>query len=95
MSVLFGKQTNDGAVLLTVLAAPRASKTEIAGVLGDALKIRVQAPPVDGKANLALRGFLAETFSVPIRAVELVSGETSKRKVFRIGGITLDDLAKL
>jgi TIGR00251 family protein len=83
----FIKETGDGDVLLTVQAAPRAAKTEICGVHGDAVKIRVKAPPVDGKANQALREFIAELLGVSLRAVELVSGETSKRKIFRISGV--------
>lgn len=80
----FIKETGDGAVLLIVQAAPRAAKSEICGVHGDAIKIRVKAPPVDGKANQALREFIAELLGIPLRSVELVSGDTSKRKIFRI-----------
>lgn len=51
---------------------------------GDALKVRVASPPVEGKANEALRRFLAETFGVPLRNVTLVRGETGRRKTLRI-----------
>jgi len=66
---------------------PRASKTELAGIHGDALKIRLSAPPVDGAANDALVEFLAETFAVPRRNVRLVSGESSRSKIVEIEGI--------
>lgn len=71
-------------LLLTVHAQPRASRDEIAGLHGDALKIRITAPPVDGKANAHLQKFLAESFGVPHAQVELVQGETGRRKQFRI-----------
>ena len=81
-----------GAVLLTVQIVPRASKSEVVGIHGDALKIRIQAPPVDGKANLALREFVAEKLGVAMSAVSLVSGETSRRKVLKIVGVTMEKI---
>ena len=69
---------------LTLHVQPGASRTEVAGTHGDALKVRLAAPPVDGKANAELLRFLAETFGVPRRNVTLVRGETSRRKVLRI-----------
>jgi uncharacterized protein len=81
-----------GGVTLAVRAQPGAKKTAIAGVYGDGdaaqLKIAVQAPPVEGRANEALIAFLAETFGVPKRSVDLVSGELSRSKVFLIRGIS-------
>jgi uncharacterized protein len=55
------------------------------------LKIAVQAPPVEGRANEALVAFLAEAFKIPKKSVEIVSGELSRSKVFRLRGITLQD----
>jgi uncharacterized protein (TIGR00251 family) len=72
------------ALVLTIHAQPGAKRTEVAGVHGDALRIRLAAPPVDGKANAELARFLAEAFGVPRRAVTLVRGETSRQKVVRI-----------
>ena len=69
---------------LTVHIVPRASKTEIVGMHGDALKIRLAAPPVDGKANQALIAFLAAQYNVPVRSIAIVSGETSRRKIIEI-----------
>ena len=75
-----------GGVTLAIRAQPGAKKTAILGVYGEGdaaqLKIAVQAPPVEGRANEALIAFLTETFGIPKRAVELVSGETSRSKVF-------------
>lgn len=82
-----------GGVTLAVRAQPGARKTAIAGVYGEGdaaqLKIAVQAPPVEGRANAALIEFLAETFRVPRRSVELVSGEISRSKVFLVRGVSL------
>ena len=72
------------ALVLTLHVQPGARRTEVAGVHGDALKVRLAAPPVEGKANLALLRFLAEAFGVPPRAVTLVRGETSRQKTVRI-----------
>ena len=77
-----------GGVQVSVRVVPRASKTELAGVLGAALKIRLQAPPVDGKANLALREFLAERLGVRVRDVTLVTGLTGRDKRVEILGVT-------
>ena len=77
-------QAADGSVVLALHIQPGAKKKEIAGLHGDALKIRLAAPPVDGKANAALIAFLAKACGVPRAAVELVSGETSRSKRVRI-----------
>lgn len=66
--------------ILTLHIQPGAKKTEIVGEHGEALKIRLAAPPVDGKANEALLAFLAETLGLPKRDVSLLSGQSSRRK---------------
>jgi uncharacterized protein (TIGR00251 family) len=75
-----------GGVTLAVRAQPGAKKTAITGVYGEGdaaqLKVAVQAPPVEGRANEALIGFLAKTFEIPKRSVELVRGELPRSKVF-------------
>jgi uncharacterized protein (TIGR00251 family) len=80
-------------VSLAVRAQPGAKKTTIGGVYGEGrsaqLKIAVHAPPLEGRANLALIAFLAESFAVPKNAVELLSGESSRSKVFLLRGVTL------
>lgn len=81
-----------GGVTLAVRAQPGAKKTAIVGVYGEGdaaqLKIAVQAPPVEGRANVTLIAFLAEMFGVPRRSVELVSGESSRSKVFLLRGVS-------
>ncbi len=71
-------------LLLTMRVQPGAKRTEVVGTHGDALRIRLAAPPVDGKANEALITFLAEAFGVPVRNVSLVSGRASRNKRVRI-----------
>lgn len=77
----------DGSFVLSLHIQPGAKKTEIAGLHGEALKIRLAAPPVDGKANAALIAFLAKTCGVPKSAVELVSGDSSRTKRVRLTGV--------
>lgn len=79
-------QAADGSVVLALHIQPGAKKTELAGLHGEALKIRLAAPPVDGKANAALLAFLAKACGVSKSAVELVSGETSRSKRVRVRG---------
>lgn len=71
-------------LLLTLRIQPRASRDEIVGPHGDTLKVRITAPPVDGKANQHLLRFLAEVFDVPQASVELITGETGREKRIRI-----------
>jgi uncharacterized protein (TIGR00251 family) len=75
---------------LPVKVIPNAPRNEVVGWLGDALKIKIHAPPVEGRANEALCEFLAATLAVPRRAVTLVRGDTSRRKSVRVDGLTLD-----
>ncbi len=74
----------DGRITLTLHIQPGAKKTEFAGLHGEALKIRLAAPPVDGMANEALVKFLAEMLGLPKSAVSLKSGQRSRRKVLEI-----------
>ena len=85
------KSTSGGAVL-TIRVVPRASKNSIDGPLGDALKIRLQSPPVDGKANKELVRFLADVLDVSASQVSILSGETGRSKRVRITGISEADL---
>lgn len=71
-------------LILDVHVQPRASRDEITGYHGERLKIRIKAPPVDGKANQYLIGFMADVFGVPKRNVELVAGETGRDKRLKI-----------
>jgi uncharacterized protein (TIGR00251 family) len=76
-------------IVLTIHAQPGAKRSEVAGLHGDALKIRLAAPPVEGKANEALRRFIAERFAVPQRNVELLRGAQSRHKMVKITGSTV------
>ena len=75
---------------LKVKAVPGASRSEIVGRLGEALKIRVAAPPEGGKANREILELLAERLGLPAAAVSLVSGGTSPAKVVELRGITAE-----
>jgi len=79
----FCREQEDG-VVVALHVQPGAKRTEVAGAHGDAVKIRLAAPPVDGKANAELRRFLAAEFGVPLAHVTLVRGEASRRKTVRI-----------
>ena len=71
---------------------PRARKSEFAGFRDDVLVIRLAAPPVDGAANDALIEFLSDTFQIPRRAVQILSGERARQKRIAIAGITLEQI---
>ncbi len=73
-------------LILDLHVQPRAAKDEIVGYHGDRLKVRITAPPVDGRANQHLIAFLAAVFQVPKRDVELLSGESGRNKRVRIQG---------
>jgi len=77
-----------GPVRLTLHIQPRARTTELAGPHGDAIKIRLQAPPVDDAANRELVDFLARTLGVSRSAVTITAGRSSRRKTVAITGIT-------
>ena len=78
--------------VLPIKAVPNAPRGEICGWLGDALKVKVHAPPVEGRANEALCEFLAEELDLPRRAVTVQHGDTSRQKLVRIEGLTLAEV---
>lgn len=80
-------QAQDGAIRLEILVQPRASRTRVVGPHGDRLKIQVAAPPVEGEANDALIRHVAGLLGVPRRDVEVLSGESGRRKALRIVGV--------
>ena len=82
----------DGSVTFKVRVQPRASRTELAGEYDGSLKLRLAAPPVDGKANEACRRFFADLLDVPLSAVEIVSGESSRDKRIRVLGVTAEQV---
>src|ERR1700719_3255108 len=81
-------QTQDGGVILAVRVQPRASKTEISGVMAGALKVRLQAPALEDRANEALCEFLAHLLKTPNSAVRILSGHRSRSKRVEIRGVT-------
>ena len=78
------RRESDGAITLTLRVQPGAGRSEFAGLHGDALKLRLGAPPLEGKANAELIRFLADAFCVPQRNVLLLRGETSRAKIVRV-----------
>jgi len=82
-------------VILRVKVVPRAPRTQVAGEMGDRLRIRLAAPPVEGRANEALVEFLADRLEVPRRDVEILSGETGRLKRVRVRGITREKALSL
>ena len=74
---------------------PRASRTAFVGVLGDAVKLAITAPPVDGKANQAVIDYLSDVFHVAKGNVTIVSGETGRNKLIAIRGVTAEQVRKV
>ena len=91
----FAVTTGSGGVRFSVHVQPRASTTEIAGIHGAALKVRLHAPPVDGAANEELIGFLAKQLNVPKRSVRIVSGQSSRGKLLEIEGVSPESVRAL
>jgi uncharacterized protein (TIGR00251 family) len=77
------------ACTLAIKAIPNAPRSEVVGWLGEALKVKVHAPPVEGRANEALCEFLAVSLRLPRRAVSVLRGDTSRQKLVRIEGLSL------
>jgi uncharacterized protein (TIGR00251 family) len=81
------KDTSDGAIF-SIRVQPRAKRDAVSGELGEALKVSLTAPPVDGKANEACVRFFAEVLQVPRSSVTIAAGETSRNKVIRVRGLS-------
>lgn len=77
-----------------VRVQPRAKKNAIAGILGDALKLSLTAPPVEGRANDACIAFLAELLKVPRSSVTIAAGASSRNKVVRVAGLSADEVRR-
>jgi uncharacterized protein len=73
---------------IAVKIIPNAPRSEIVGWLGEALKIKIHAPPIEGRANDALCEYLADSLGIPRRAIRMIRGETSRQKVIAIDGLT-------
>ena len=84
-----------GSVIFAVRVQPRASKDEVAGEMSGALKIRLQSPALEGRANEALTEFLAALLKTPKSAVRILSGERSRIKRVEIRGVTKQQIERL
>ncbi len=82
-------RSEGAALILTLHVQPGAKRSEVAGLHGEALKIRLAAPPIEGRANEALLRFVAEQFGVPLRNVELLRGAQSRHKMVKVTGSTV------
>jgi uncharacterized protein (TIGR00251 family) len=85
-------QNSPGGATFAVKVHPRARKNAITGEVGDALKVSLTAPPVDGKANDACIEFFAKLLNVPRSSVTIASGQTSRNKVIRVEGLSAEEL---
>ena len=83
-----------GGVRVRLRVQPRAGRTELAGVLGDAIKLRVAGAPVDGAANEDIIRFLSRELGVPRGSIEIVSGRAGRNKVVRIEGASADQVRR-
>lgn len=87
----FLRDNGSGGIVIMLHVVPRASRTEIAGLHGGAVKLKVHAPPADGAANRECRGFLARLLGVPVANVTLRSGSRSRDKTFAVAEVSMDD----
>ena len=83
-----------GGATFAIKVHTRAKKDAITGEIGDALKVALTAPPVDGKANAACIAFFAKLLKVPRASVSIASGETSRNKVVRVVGLPAEELRR-
>ncbi len=88
MSVWYRR--NGDVLTLTLHVQPGAKRSEVAGLHGEALKVRLAAPPIEGRANDALCRFIADIFGVPLKQVELKQGAQSRHKVLAVSGSSVD-----
>ncbi len=84
--------SGDPVTMLSVRVQPRARRDEVCGERAGAVLVRLAAPPVDGKANAALRALVARSAGVPRSRVEIVRGAGSRDKLLRVTGVTEDEL---
>jgi uncharacterized protein (TIGR00251 family) len=87
-------QESDGGVSFAVKVHPRARKNAITGEFGDALKLSLTSPPVDGWANQACIEFFAKLLMVPRSSVTIASGQTSRQKVVRVAGLWAEEVRR-
>lgn len=95
MSGLVVTARDDGTVRFSVRVQPRASRASVHGVHGDALRVRVHAPPVEGAANAAVVAVIAEALGVARRDVRIVSGESARSKLLEVRGVSVEAVRAL
>ncbi|HVR24760.1 MAG TPA: DUF167 domain-containing protein [Candidatus Polarisedimenticolia bacterium] len=83
-----------GGALIAIKVHPRARKNAITGELGDALKVSLTSPPVDGRANQACIEFFAKLLKLPQSSVTIASGQTSRTKLLRVSGLAAEEVRK-
>ncbi|MFY9175712.1 MAG: DUF167 domain-containing protein [Peptococcia bacterium] len=89
-------QEIEGGVQFRIKVQPRSSKNQVCGIHGDAIKLKLTAPPVDGAANEACQRYLADLFGLAISRIQIISGQTSRNKLIRVEGLSQDEIiAKL
>jgi uncharacterized protein len=93
--MLEARSTSEGVVTFLVRVSPRAKRNAIEGVAEGALRVRLAAPPLEGRANEALGRFLAECLNIPRSAVRIVAGERGRRKRVEVRGVSLDRVLAL
>jgi uncharacterized protein (TIGR00251 family) len=92
---MFDVRQEGDAVIFKVRVQPRASKNELTGLFEDALRVRVNAPPVEGAANEACRGLLAEKLGVPKSSIEIIRGQGGRNKQIRVAGVRKEQILGL
>jgi uncharacterized protein (TIGR00251 family) len=88
---MVGIQNSSSGAIFAVKVHPRAKKNAITGEVGDALKVALTAPPVEGKANAACIEFFAKLLNVPRSSVTIASGQSRRNKVIRVAGLTAEE----
>ena len=87
--------TSNGSIRFGVHVQPRASRTEIAGQHGNALKVRLHSPPVNGQANEELVKFLSEKLGVSRSSIRIIGGQSSRRKTVEVDGVSVESVRAL
>jgi uncharacterized protein (TIGR00251 family) len=82
----------DSGTTFAVILHPRAKKNAITGQVGDALKVSLTAPPIDGRANQACLDFFANLLKVPRSSVTIASGKSGRNKVIRVAGLSVEQV---
>jgi uncharacterized protein len=91
---MFSIRESDGSVSFAIRVHPRARRNAITGEIGDALKVSITVPPVEGRANEACIEFFAKLLKVPRSSVTIASGQSSRNKVMRVAGLSAEEVRK-